>query len=71
MKRRAMKRREKSRAGLLQRFFGDEDGATAIEYSLIVALIFLAIVGAVRNFTNENNRIYGEITSAMASTSTP
>lgn len=66
-----MKRREKSPAGLLRRFFRNEDGATAIEYSLIVALIFLAIISAVRGFTEENNRIYSEITSAMASTSTP
>lgn len=29
------------------RFLGDERGATAIEYGLIVALIALAIVGAV------------------------
>lgn len=70
-----MKRREKSpmgsQTGLLRRFFGDEDGATAIEYSLIVALIFLAIISAVRSFTAENNRIYSEITDAMASTSAP
>jgi pilus assembly protein Flp/PilA len=28
------------------RFFGDENGATAIEYGLIIALIFLVIVAA-------------------------
>jgi pilus assembly protein Flp/PilA len=28
-------------------FLADEDGATAIEYSLIASLIFLVIIGAV------------------------
>lgn len=33
---------------LVQNFFKDEDGATAIEYGLIAALIGVAIIGAVR-----------------------
>ncbi|HEY3888997.1 MAG TPA: Flp family type IVb pilin [Caulobacteraceae bacterium] len=33
------------------RFAADECGATAIEYGLIISLIFLAIVGAVTNFS--------------------
>jgi pilus assembly protein Flp/PilA len=32
---------------MLKRFFQDERGATAIEYSLIAALISLAILGGV------------------------
>ena len=32
--------------GLIRRFLADESGATAIEYGLIVALISLAIMGA-------------------------
>jgi Flp pilus assembly pilin Flp len=31
----------------IQRFLGCECGATAIEYGLIMALVFLAIVGSV------------------------
>lgn len=31
----------------MKAFLGDERGATAIEYGLIAALIFLAILGAV------------------------
>ncbi len=31
----------------------DQSGATAVEYGLILALIFLAMVGAVGNFSNE------------------
>lgn len=33
---------------LIQRFKEDEDGATAIEYGLIAALIAVAIIAAVR-----------------------
>ena len=33
---------------LIQRFKNDEDGATAIEYGLIAALIAVAIIAAVR-----------------------
>lgn len=39
---------------MLRRFWADEGGATAIEYGLIAALIFLAIlvgVGAMSNST--------------------
>ena len=32
---------------IFQRFIKDEDGATAIEYGLIAALIAVAIIGAV------------------------
>ena len=32
---------------LINRFIKDEDGATAIEYGLIAALIAVAIIGAV------------------------
>lgn len=33
---------------LIQRFKNDEDGATAIEYGLIAALIAVAIIAAVK-----------------------
>lgn len=51
--------------GACGRFLADESGATAIEYGLIVALIFLAIVGAVRNFTSTTSVMYSEIGSAL------
>ena len=31
----------------------DESGATAVEYGLILALVFLAMVGAVGTFSNQ------------------
>ena len=36
------------------RFLKDESGATAIEYGLICALIFLAIVGSISALGNTN-----------------
>lgn len=49
----------------LSRFAGDRSGATAIEYGLIVALIFLAIVGAVRNYSDRTSDMYSDISSAL------
>jgi pilus assembly protein Flp/PilA len=39
------------------RFAADDSGATAVEYGLIVSLIFLVIVGAVTNFSTRFNTI--------------
>ena len=36
------------------RFLRDDDGATAIEYGLICALVFLAIVGSISALGNTN-----------------
>lgn len=53
--------------GLFSRFMRDEQGSTAIEYGLIVSLIFLAIMAAVRDFTDANNEVYSDIQSALQS----
>jgi len=42
-------------------FFRDESGATAIEYGLIVALIFLAIVTGVNTFATRTSTMYNKI----------
>lgn len=55
----------KSLGGLFARFATDEDGATAIEYGLIVSLIFLAIVAAVTSYTEETKLLYSEIESNL------
>lgn len=49
----------------LRAFLRDESGATAIEYGLIVALIFLAIITSVNQFATNTNSMYSEITSAL------
>lgn len=48
-----------------RRFADDERGATAIEYGLIVSLIFLAIVGAVKAYVNSTSEMYSEISSTL------
>lgn len=41
----------------------DQRGATAVEYGLILALIFLAMVGAVGQFSNEVIGVWGTVES--------
>ena len=50
---------------LILRFLRDERGATAIEYGLICALVFLAIVASIYAFTDEMTVMYGKISTAM------
>jgi len=45
------------------RFALDDCGATAIEYGLIVSLIFLVIVGAVTSFSTKFNTILNSAAS--------
>ena len=52
-------------ANLIESFRDNEDGATAIEYSLLVALIFLAIVTAVRAFTSTTSEMYENIDDTL------
>lgn len=42
----------------MTRFVRDERGATAIEYGLICALIFVAIIAGVTAFGQANTRTY-------------
>ncbi|MEO0399814.1 MAG: Flp family type IVb pilin [Pseudomonadota bacterium] len=46
-------------------FVDDERGETAIEYSLIIGLLFLAIVAGVRAYANETANMYDAIESAV------
>lgn len=46
-------------------FVRDEDGATAIEYALIISLIFLVIVSAVTLFATNMTTMFGIINTAM------
>ncbi len=43
----------------------DESGATAIEYGLIVALIFLAIVASVTTFGSSTSGMYTTISDSI------
>lgn len=50
---------------LIRTFLRDERGATAIEYGLICALVFLGIVASIYAFTDEMTVMYARISSAM------
>lgn len=54
---------------LLKRLAADESGATAIEYGLIVALIFLAIITSVQIFASNVTARFGEVDSAVTGVS--
>lgn len=43
---------------ILSRFLKDESGATAIEYGIILALMFLVILGAVTAFGGSSSGIF-------------
>jgi pilus assembly protein Flp/PilA len=51
---------------LLNKFMQDEDGATAIEYGLIAALIAVAIITAVRAVGTELNGTFDDVQSNLA-----
>lgn len=51
---------------LLQRLLRDTRGATAIEYGLIVSLIVIAIIGAMQNFGNASQGMWGRVETAIA-----
>jgi pilus assembly protein Flp/PilA len=50
-------------------FKNNNNGATAIEYGLIVALIFLAILGSVNAFADQVVSMYNMIASEVTNAS--
>lgn len=46
-----------------RQFLADDDGATAIEYSLIAALIFLVILGAVTLMASNTTAMWSTISA--------
>lgn len=51
----------------LSRFRRDDNGATAIEYGLIVGLIFLVIVGALGAFGTTGSGVFNTAMDALRS----
>ncbi|KQY89518.1 Flp family type IVb pilin [Brevundimonas sp. Root1423] len=51
----------------LSRFGRDDGGATAVEYGLIAALIFVVILSAVTALGDRTDAMYDYITTAIAS----
>lgn len=50
----------------LGRLHRDDSGATAIEYGLICALIFLVIIAAVSAFANKSTAMYDYISTTIS-----
>jgi len=50
----------------MMRFVKDEDGATAVEYGLLVALIAAVIVTSVGVLGGQINTAFGVITTALS-----
>jgi len=48
-------------------FLGDEDGATAIEYGLIAALVSVAAIGALTAMGNSLSTVFNSVSSALSS----
>ena len=51
----------------LARFLRDQDGATAIEYGLIIALMFLVILGALQAFGGTSSGLFNTAMNAIRS----
>jgi pilus assembly protein Flp/PilA len=51
---------------LLKKLSNDERGATAIEYGLILALIFLAMVGAVSQFATVTIEMWSNVANDVS-----
>ena len=49
----------------LSRFLRDESGATAIEYGMILALMFLVILGALQAFGGTGSGIFNTAMTAI------
>ncbi|MDZ4738959.1 MAG: Flp family type IVb pilin [Alphaproteobacteria bacterium] len=49
----------------IKRFAANQSGATAVEYGLIVSLIFLAVISAVQAVAGSTISMYAVITGAM------
>ena len=48
------------------RFAKDEDGATAIEYGLIAALVSVAAIGALTAMGNSLSTLFNRVSSALS-----
>lgn len=55
-----------ARRGLIGRFLADQSGATAVEYGLICALVFLVIVTSVSLFGTKTTGIIETVSAAVS-----
>lgn len=50
----------------IRQLLRQQRGATAVEYGLIIAIIFLGIVGAIGLFADAANRMYDGVASSVS-----
>ena len=53
--------------GAVNRFFKNQEGATAIEYALICALIVIVCVAAMTALGSSSNGLWGKVNSNVSS----
>ena len=51
---------------LIKRIASDISGATAVEYGLILAMIFLAMLAAIQNFGNQTISMWTKVGDKVA-----
>jgi pilus assembly protein Flp/PilA len=56
---------------LISRFLRDENGATAIEYGLIAALVAVAAMGAIGTMGEAVTGVFTDVATKLNGTSTP
>jgi len=56
---------------VLLHFLKDENGATVVEYALIVAVLSLTIIGGVGQVFNQLNWLFSDNTSRLANAFAP
>ena len=55
----------------INKMIRDEDGATAIEYGLIAALIAVAAITAMQSLGNELSTTFNKVGTTMSAANTP
>jgi pilus assembly protein Flp/PilA len=50
-----------------QRFLRNDDGPTAVEYAVLLALILLVCLAAVRSFGSNTNALFTKINNSIGS----
>lgn len=56
---------------MMKRFLKNEDGATAIEYALIMAIIFFAILASVEPIGQALNSIFNQASTGLQAGAQP
>ena len=56
---------------LFKRLASDISGATAVEYGLILALVFLAMLAAVQNFGRASTEMWGNVADKIGEATQP